>query len=144
MDYKSRTKVSRILIDEAVAAGANVIILGWVRTVRSSKDIAFIEINDGSCMKNIQGVIHNPESVPRFELRFRTYSKEGRAHRLGFRLLCNGGLPDGFRSARRRASRSGPGRCLYVRADVSGRELEHQPSRGGVLDDRAGNGICRA
>ena len=67
MDYQARTKISRILIDDAVPVGANVIILGWVRTVRSSKDIAFIEINDGSCMKNIQGVVHHPESFPILE-----------------------------------------------------------------------------
>src|SRR5881394_1054332 len=67
MDYKARTKISRILIDDAVPVGSIVIILGWVRTVRSSKDIAFVEINDGSCMKNIQGVIQNPESFPVLE-----------------------------------------------------------------------------
>ncbi|HEY2382623.1 MAG TPA: asparagine--tRNA ligase [Terriglobia bacterium] len=67
MDYQARTKVSRILIDEAVPVGSNVIILGWVRTVRSSKEIAFIELNDGSCMKNIQGVVQHPESFPVLE-----------------------------------------------------------------------------
>ena len=30
MDYKARTKISRILIDDAVPVGSNVIILGWV------------------------------------------------------------------------------------------------------------------
>src|SRR5215813_5156608 len=64
MDYKERTKISRILIDDAVAVGTNVIILGWVRTVRSSKDVAFIEVNDGSSLKNIQGVMQHPESFP--------------------------------------------------------------------------------
>jgi asparaginyl-tRNA synthetase len=67
MDYKSRTKVSRILVDDAVAVGTSVIILGWVRTVRTSKEIAFIEVNDGSSMKNIQGVIQHPESFPVLE-----------------------------------------------------------------------------
>ena len=67
MDYKNRTKVSRILIDDAVPVDSNVIILGWVRTVRSSKEVAFIEVNDGSCMKNIQGVVQNPESLPILE-----------------------------------------------------------------------------
>src|SRR5215468_7840581 len=67
MDYSERTKISRILIDDAVAAGTNVIILGWVRTVRSSKDVAFIEINDGSSMKNIQGVVQQPEIFPQME-----------------------------------------------------------------------------
>ena len=32
----------------------NVIIMGWVRTRRDSKDFSFIEVNDGSCLKNIQ------------------------------------------------------------------------------------------
>jgi asparaginyl-tRNA synthetase len=67
MDYKTRTKISRILIDDAVAVGSNVVIAGWVRTARSSKEIAFIEINDGSCMKNIQAVVQNPESFPILE-----------------------------------------------------------------------------
>ena len=67
MDYKSRTKISRILIDDAVPVGSNLIILGWIRTVRSSKDVAFVEVNDGSSMKNIQGVIQNPEAFPVLE-----------------------------------------------------------------------------
>ncbi len=67
MDYRSRTKISRILIDDAVPIGTNVIILGWVRTVRSSKETAFIEVNDGSCMKNIQGVVAHPEAFPVLE-----------------------------------------------------------------------------
>ncbi len=67
MDYKSRTKVARILIDDAVPVGSDVIILGWVRTVRSSKEVAFIEINDGSSMKNIQGVVQQPERFPLLE-----------------------------------------------------------------------------
>jgi asparaginyl-tRNA synthetase len=64
MNYKTRTKISRILIDDAIPVGTQVIILGWVRTLRSSKEIAFIEVNDGSSMKNIQGVIQQPESLP--------------------------------------------------------------------------------
>jgi asparaginyl-tRNA synthetase len=67
MDYKTRTKVSRILIDDAVPVDSKVIILGWVRTVRSSKEVAFIEINDGSTMKNIQGVVQNPQAFPILE-----------------------------------------------------------------------------
>ena len=67
MDYQKRTKVSRILIDEAIPVGSNVIVLGWVRTVRSSKEVAFIEVNDGSSMKNIQGVVQQPEKLPILE-----------------------------------------------------------------------------
>ncbi len=64
MDYKSRTKIARILLDDAVELNSDVTILGWVRTARVSKSVAFIEVNDGSCMGNIQGVIGEPDKFP--------------------------------------------------------------------------------
>ena len=39
-------------------------ICGWVRTRRDSKGFSFIEINDGSCLKNIQ--IIAPSSLPNY------------------------------------------------------------------------------
>lgn len=36
-----------------------VTVCGWARTVRDSKSIGFIEINDGSCFKNLQIVFEN-------------------------------------------------------------------------------------
>ncbi|MFW5801692.1 MAG: asparagine--tRNA ligase [Spirochaeta sp.] len=43
---------------------------GWVRTHRDTKDIVFIELNDGSCLKNLQIIISksefpNPEELKR-------------------------------------------------------------------------------
>jgi len=35
----------------------DITIKGWVRTRRDNKDFSFIEINDGSCLKNIQCII---------------------------------------------------------------------------------------
>jgi len=32
----------------------NIFIKGWIRTKRDAKDFSFIELNDGSCLKNIQ------------------------------------------------------------------------------------------
>ncbi len=64
MDYFKRTKISKILVDEKIGAGHEVLILGWVRTIRVSKNVAFIEVNDGSCMGNLQAVINNPENFP--------------------------------------------------------------------------------
>ena len=64
MDYKLRTRVARILIDDAVPVGSVVTVLGWVRTIRVSKAVAFIEINDGSCMANIQAVVGEPDKWP--------------------------------------------------------------------------------
>ncbi len=64
MDYKVRTKVKQILTDDKVPLDTPVTILGLVRTVRKGKGVAFVEINDGSCMQNIQGVVDNPEKFP--------------------------------------------------------------------------------
>ncbi|MFO7722665.1 MAG: OB-fold nucleic acid binding domain-containing protein, partial [Bacteroidales bacterium] len=46
--------------------GEDAVIGGWVRTKRISKNVAFIAMNDGSTLRNIQVVV-NPERVP-FEL----------------------------------------------------------------------------
>jgi asparaginyl-tRNA synthetase len=67
MDYKIRTKIVDILVREKIPVESVVIILGWVRTIRSSKGVAFLEVNDGSCMKNIQGVIGDPSRFPVLE-----------------------------------------------------------------------------
>ncbi|MCI5892768.1 MAG: asparagine--tRNA ligase [Clostridiales bacterium] len=37
--------------------GRNISVSGWVRTARMSKNFGFIELNDGSCFKNMQVVI---------------------------------------------------------------------------------------
>ena len=34
--------------------GRKVSVSGWVRTVRDSKNLVFIQVNDGSCFANIQ------------------------------------------------------------------------------------------
>jgi len=67
MDYKTRTKIAKIVVEDAVPVNSDLILLGWVRTVRVSKNVAFVELNDGSCMKNIQGVIDQPEEFPVLE-----------------------------------------------------------------------------
>ena len=32
---------------------------GWVRTIRATNDVGFIEINDGTFLKNLQAVFEN-------------------------------------------------------------------------------------
>ncbi len=44
-------------------AGAEVLAKGWVRTKRGNKEIAFIALNDGSTIKNIQIVVDKNEST---------------------------------------------------------------------------------
>ncbi len=55
-----RTKVKDLLKMEA---GAEVLAKGWVRTKRGNKEIAFIALNDGSTIKNIQIVVDKNEST---------------------------------------------------------------------------------
>jgi asparaginyl-tRNA synthetase len=67
MDYRLRTKIRRIVIEEKVPLDTAVTILGLVRTVRVSKGVAFVEVNDGSCLQNIQTVIAEPDKHPILE-----------------------------------------------------------------------------
>lgn len=54
----SHTKVKTLLATQP--AGQTVTVKGWVRTKRGNKNVAFIAINDGSVIHNIQ-VVANPE-----------------------------------------------------------------------------------
>ena len=63
MDYFKRFKVKDILNDN-IEEYEDVLVMGWVKTFRSSKNIAFIELNDGSSFENLQIVVLNPEDFP--------------------------------------------------------------------------------
>ena len=54
MESIVRTKVKDILKSEA---GHDVLAKGWVRTKRGNKNVAFIALNDGSTINNIQVVV---------------------------------------------------------------------------------------
>ena len=58
-----RSKIHQLLNAEAPLD--KVLIKGWVRTRRDSKTFSFIEINDGSCLKNIQVIAD--EVLPNYE-----------------------------------------------------------------------------
>ena len=38
MDYTTRVRIARILVDEKIPVGSEITVLGWVRTVRDSKN----------------------------------------------------------------------------------------------------------
>jgi len=61
-----RTKIVELL--KTGEAGARVKVQGWVRTRRDSKEFSFAEINDGSCLKNLQ-VILKPEALEGVQLK---------------------------------------------------------------------------
>ena len=52
-----RTEISKIFSEGAVSDGESVVVSGWVKTSRESKNIGFIELNDGSCFKNLQIIV---------------------------------------------------------------------------------------
>ncbi len=52
-----RTKIAGLL--QAEQPIEKVLVKGWVRTRRDSKDFSFIELNDGSSLKNIQVIANN-------------------------------------------------------------------------------------
>lgn len=52
-----RTKIVSLL--EADQPIEKVLVKGWVRTRRDAKDFSFIELNDGSSLKNIQIIANN-------------------------------------------------------------------------------------
>ncbi len=49
-----RTKIKQLLINPV--PGSDVLVKGWVRTKRGNRNIAFIALNDGSTIENIQVV----------------------------------------------------------------------------------------
>ena len=48
-----RTKIAELLLS-TTAIGTEVVVKGWVRTKRGNKNVAFIALNDGSIIHNIQ------------------------------------------------------------------------------------------
>lgn len=50
-----RTKIATLLAADGPIG--QVLVKGWVRTRRDSKDFSFLEVNDGSCLANIQAVV---------------------------------------------------------------------------------------
>lgn len=57
-----RTKIAHLLQREEPLD--DLLIKGWVRTRRDSKTFSFIELNDGSCLKNIQVIA--AETLPNY------------------------------------------------------------------------------
>ena len=58
-----RTKVNQLL--RAETPMEEVLVKGWVRTRRDSKAFSFVELNDGSCLKNIQIIVD--ASIPDYD-----------------------------------------------------------------------------
>ncbi len=51
------TAIAAIFADREALDGKAVTVMGWARTIRDMKGFGFIELNDGSCFKNLQVVL---------------------------------------------------------------------------------------
>ena len=61
-----RTEIKTLYASPEGYAEQDVTVCGWVRTIRDSKALGFIELNDGSCFKNLQ-VVFEAEKVGNFK-----------------------------------------------------------------------------
>ena len=52
-----RTEIAAVFADGEQLIGQSVSVCGWARTLRASGAIGFIELNDGSCQRNLQVVM---------------------------------------------------------------------------------------
>ena len=52
-----RIKIAQIFADQERFVGKEVLVSGWARTIRDMKTFGFVELNDGSCFKNLQIVL---------------------------------------------------------------------------------------
>jgi len=53
------THIRELYRDMESFSGENIIVCGWIRTMRSNKNFGFIELNDGTFFKNLQVVFEN-------------------------------------------------------------------------------------
>jgi hypothetical protein len=72
--FMSYTKIAAIYADSEALSGQTVTVGGWVRTIRDMKTFGFIELNDGSCFKNLQvvmeaGTLEHIDDEGRFHVR---------------------------------------------------------------------------
>ena len=61
-----RTEISDLYQKYTEMDGAQVTVGGWVRTIRDSKALGFIELNDGSCFKGVQ-IVFEDSKVSNFK-----------------------------------------------------------------------------
>ena len=64
-----RMRIAAIFADQETLGGKQVVVCGWARTIRDMKTFGFIELNDGSCFKNLQvvmdaNVLANYKEIP--------------------------------------------------------------------------------
>ncbi|GLU05571.1 hypothetical protein SLE2022_226680 [Rubroshorea leprosula] len=59
-EFRKKLKIADIkggLDDGLSRVGQTLVVMGWVRTLRAQSSVTFIEVNDGSCLSNMQCVM---------------------------------------------------------------------------------------
>jgi asparaginyl-tRNA synthetase len=54
-----RIRIASVFADAEKYAGREITVCGWARTIRDMKTFGFIELNDGSCFRNLQIVMED-------------------------------------------------------------------------------------
>ena len=54
-----RLEISKLFSSYEELGGREITVCGWIKTLRDSKAIGFMEINDGSCFKSLQVVFES-------------------------------------------------------------------------------------
>ena len=76
-----RMKIAAVFADGDALGGREITVCGWARTIRDMKTFGFIELNDGSCFKNLQ-VVMSAEELANY--------KEIAAQNVGAALIVRG------------------------------------------------------
>ena len=53
-----RTEIARVFADPSAYFGQTLTVCGWARSIRDSKAVGFIQLNDGSCFASLQVVLN--------------------------------------------------------------------------------------
>lgn len=61
-----RTTIASIFADQQMLGGTQLTVAGWARSIRDSKAVGFVQLNDGSCFNSLQ-VVMDRSSLPNYE-----------------------------------------------------------------------------
>ena len=79
----SFTKIASLFADARTLDGQTVTVGGWAKTIRDMKNFGFLELNDGSCFRNLQ-VVLDAAGLPNY--------REIAAQNVGAALIVTGTL----------------------------------------------------
>src|SRR5215468_7184827 len=91
----------------SASAEANIEIAGWIRSRRDAKTFSFLEVNDGSCLRNLQVIVD--QEVPGYEQV--VHATAGSSVRVTGRLLASPAVGQKMGASRHACGNHRTGRC---------------------------------